>query len=342
MDQILVTVAVDTEEDDWGSYARQGATVRNVRHVPLVQELFDRHGVRPTYLVNSPPLQDPDAVEVLGRLAEREDVEIGAHCHPWNTPPFRDDEAGESMMWRLPLESNRRKVGEVKATIERELGVRPISFRTGRWSFGESVARALADHEFLVDASVTPFLDWSHDGGPDYGEAPHQPYRFRPSAPLHPDPEGTLVELPTTVGFLRGDPVRAARIRRALEDSLLAKLRVVGLLDRLGILRRRWLSPEWSSAEELVRLADNSVAACQRVLAMTFHSPSLLPGATPVVEDEDDRRRFLGAIDRFLRHCSKRGWRFATLGEVGHEVYSDDSVARTMHPPAAAEASRNS
>jgi len=323
VDRIYVTVSIDTEEDDWGSYARRGATTANIAHLPMAQELFERHGARPTYLVDSPPLADPAAVRVLGELAELKGVEIGAHVHPWNTPPFRDEEIEESMMWTLPLDSNRAKVREIAERIEAELGVRPTSFRTGKWSFGETVARALAETGFLIDASVTPFLDWSWDGGPDYSEAPHFPYRFDPAGPLTPNPEGSMVELPTTIGFLHGDPVRASRIRRRLETSPFSKMKLVGILDRAGLLARRWLSPEWSSRDEMIRLADASVAAGHEVLALTFHSCSLLPGATPFVDDEAERRAFLEDVDAFLAHCVRRGWTFATLAEVGDALLPD-------------------
>jgi hypothetical protein len=326
VDSTLVTVAIDTEEDNWGSYERDGATTANVAHLPVLQELFDRYGVRPTYLVNSPPLRDAASVRVLGELCGLEAVEIGAHCHPWNTPPFRDDEIEQSMMWMLPLDSNREKVEVLARRIESELGVRPTTFRTGRWSFGETVAVALSEAGFLVDASVTPVIDWTSCGGPDYTSAPHTPYRFDPSSPLRPDPAGSMVELPTTISFLHGDPVWSSWIRHRLEKSPLSRLKVVGLLDRVGLLTRRWLSPEWSSPRELIRLADQCVSTGYQVLALTFHSCSLLPGATPFVRDEEERSRFLAAVESFLDHCARRGWGFATLGEVGKAVLATDGT----------------
>jgi len=326
---VLVAVSVDTEEDNWGSYERHENTTENIGHLPAVQEIFDRCGARPTYLVNFAPLRDPPSVHILGRLGERPDVEVGAHCHPWNTPPFPSGDPCASMMWALSPGTNRDKVGELRRSIEVELGVRPTTFRSGRWSFGPSVAVPLAHHGFRVDASVTPFLDWSSIGGPDYTRAPHLPYRFDPSDPLRPNPDGKMVELPTTVGFLKGSPRLSARVRHFLERSLLANLRVVGFLDSLGILERRWLSPERSSSEELVQLAEACVARGQRFLDFTFHSSCLLPGATPYVRDDRERAEFLAAIEAFLRYCSERGWTFATLGEVGEAILCDDAPARS-------------
>jgi hypothetical protein len=320
MEESSLTVSIDTEEDNWGCYQASGATTRNIEHLRELQDVLARWGARPTYLVNRPPLLSAPAVRVLGELAQRPDVEIGGHCHPWNTPPSTDEGAESSMMCGLPLETNRAKVAEVTRLIRQELGVTPCTFRAGRWGFGPTVSEALASQGYIVDASVTPFLDWSAEGGPDYSEIPCRPYRFDPTRPFHPDSGGSMVEIPTTVAFLRGNQRILPLVRRLLERSRWRRLRIIGILDGIGLLRRRWLSPEVTRAQDLVQLA----AACQRsglpVLDLTFHSCTLLPGATPFVRTADDRKRFLAAIELLLRFCSESRMAFRTLGEVGRSV----------------------
>jgi hypothetical protein len=53
---------------------------------------------------------------------------------------------------------------------------------------------------------------------------------------------------------------------------------------------------------------------------MTFHSCTLLAGATPFVQSVEDRVAFQDRIEAFLMHCLDRGWSFATVGEVGASV----------------------
>jgi len=322
--RVDVAISIDTEEDNWGSYSREGATTANIGHLPYVQEIFDRWGARPTYLVNRPPLLDRAAVETLGALASRGDVEIGAHCHPWNTPPFAAGNDG-SMMSRLSAEENHAKLKEVGERINTELGIRPTTFRAGRWGFGASVADALVKEGYRIDCSVTPFLDWTSAGGPDYTEAPHRPYRFHPGDPMRPEPAGSLLELPVTIGFLRaGDQRTAARRRKLLERSPLGQLGAVGIVDRVGFLAMRWLSPETSSGKTMVRVAENWVASGESFLHATFHSCALLPGMTPFVRTEADRTAFLEALGEFLAFCKSAGFGFKTLTEaaegtrVGH------------------------
>ena len=317
---VTITVTIDTEEDDWGSYAREGATAENIRLLPWLQEHFDRFGVRPTYLVNRPPLLDARSVEVLGHLAERPDIEIGTHCHPWNTPPFTPRDRRTSMMCNLPVEVNRGKIREMTGLIERKLGVRSRTFRAGRWGFGPTVAEALHAEGYAIDASVSPLIDWSPIGGADFSDAPLLPYRCHPRRPLTPDPTGPLLELPTTVSFLRGDPKRLGQLRHRLEESFVSRLKLVGFLDRTGILTRRWLSPELSTGSEMIRLAEAATRRGVEFLSLIFHSSTLLPGATPFVMDEHQQERFLRDLNTFLAFCQQSGFVFKTLLEAAEDL----------------------
>jgi hypothetical protein len=329
-DRPILTVTIDTEEDNWGSYEPDGATTANIAHLRELHGRMAALGAHVTYLVNRPPLLAAESVAVLGDLAGGDEVEIGAHCHPWNTPPSTGSGPERSMMATLPLDANRGKVAEITRRIESELGVRPRSFRAGRWGFGPTVAAALAAEGYRIDASVSPFVDWTPDGGPDFLEAPFRPYRFHPERPLEPDPGGPMVEIPTTVGYLKGDPRRMARFRRSLERSFLARLKVVGLLGVSGVIQRRWLSPEHSSARDMIRLCAACLRSGQRVLDLTFHSCTLLPGATPFVRDDADRARFFRRIEDVLRFAGESGYAFGTLSEIGSALFDTESgAART-------------
>lgn len=312
-----LTVAIDTEEDNWGSFSETGATTRNIAHLVELQERMAKWGARPTYLVNYAPLVATDSVKVLGRLAGTEGVEIGAHCHPWNTPPSTGEGPGRSMMRDLPEEANDAMIAEVTRRIASELGVAPRTFRAGRWGFGPTVARPLARHGYAIDVSVSPFIDWGPDGGPDYSDAPHRPYRFHPDRPLVPDPAGPLLEIPTTVGFVSGDHRSRDRLRRRIQRSPLGRLKAIGILDRLGVLRRRWLSPETASAQDMISLAAACLRTGEPLLGLTFHSCTLLPGVTPFVRDASDRERFMASIEAVLRWAAERSVRFRTLSEAG-------------------------
>ncbi len=318
---VMVMVTIDTEEDDWGSYRLRGASVENIRLLPELLPLWERFGVRPTYFVNYPPLASREASRVLHSLCEGGPCEMGAHCHPWNTPPLADgQDAAESMMCRLSDDENHAKLAKLGILFQDLFERRPRAFRAGRWGFGPSVGRPLHRLGYEADFSVSPFMDWTDIGGPDYTHVPQHPYWFHPEAPLRPAENGPLVEIPTSIGFLRGRPGASATLRADLELSFLARLKIVGILDTLGILARRWLSPENTGGADMIRLAKTLTRSGLQVLDMTFHSPSLLPGGTPFVRSEADKRRLLERIEGFLEFCREQGFQFCTASEVARAV----------------------
>jgi hypothetical protein len=342
---VRVVLTIDTEEDDWGIFRHKGARVENIRLLPDLLRLWDRYGVRPTYFVNYPPLASREASEILRTLGEGSPCEMGVHCHPWNTPPL---EAGSgrpaSMMNCLSDDQNHAKLAKLAILFEDLFQQGPRAFRAGRWGFGPSVSRPLHRLGFTVDSSVTPLIDWGspllypdEECGPDYTHAPRQPYRFHPDHPFLPAEKGELVEIPTSVGFLRGPPGSSAALRGALERSFLARLRVVGLLDSLGVLARRWLSPETSSGRDMVGLAKALTRRGFRVLDVTFHSPTLLPGATPFVRTDADKQKFLRKLEQFLEFSVSEGFVFATASEVAKAVKSGELPSSGSPEQAASE-----
>lgn len=86
---IKVFMTIDTEEDSWGDFRKTHNPVGNVYRIPLLQELFDRYGAVPTYLINWPVVMDEKARDILKKIYDDGRCEIGTHCHPWNTPLLR-------------------------------------------------------------------------------------------------------------------------------------------------------------------------------------------------------------------------------------------------------------
>jgi hypothetical protein len=307
-------ITIDTEEDDWGQYRSSGFSLDAVRELFRVQEIFDAYGAIPTYLVTYPVIKDEWArAFFLDKLAKRR-CEVGAHCHPWNTPPF-DEEINErnSMLCNLPYKIVRDKIASLKEEISNALDVVPVSFRAGRWGSGPNVATAIGELGFRIDTSVTPHVDWATDGGPDYRAAPTHAYRFSPDDILAPAPQGSLLEVPVTIGFLQRHEAFA---RRAIAPGSIARrLHIRGILDKARIVNLRWLSPELSTAREMITLAKRALLRKSAYLNMSFHSTTLVPGRTQFVRTQQDLDVFLRSIDAVIKYVANEGVVFCGLAE---------------------------
>jgi hypothetical protein len=295
MKDISLVITIDTEEDNWNTL-RGPKSVLNIRQIPELQKFLQGYGLRPTYLVTYPVAQDAFAAELLGTLCGDGRCEIGAHLHPWSTPPHIEANTPEnSMLNNLSMDIKYHKLDVLSATIRKQLQVHPVSYRAGRWGFVEEDCKMLHDLGYKLDTSVTPFVSWeSFSKGPNHEQLPFYPFLVDRNGNIKTEFSGDeLLECPVTIGYnLR--PIRASHITyRTIDKISSKKFPLLGLLSRTGILRKFWLSPELSDGKEMYKLAKIYVShRFVDTLNLTFHSPSLKPGLTPFVRDQGDLKKF--------------------------------------------------
>ena len=322
---MYLIITIDTEEDNWGEYARRAFSVQNVGRIPELQQIFAANGVRPTYLITYPIATSERAIDVLGTCQREGSCEIGTHLHAWNTPPVEEElTAANSFVNRLPSSLQFRKLKTLHDTITNNFGVAPTSFRSGRWGFSDEVARHLIRLQYRVDTSISAMLDWQEYGGPDYSHVSGNAFLYRTAATLDA-PASTLLEVPATVGFLQGD-VAASTAYRTIRTTLPFGGKVLAGLDRLRILNRISISPELDDPSRMIRLTKALIRRNAPVINMFFHSPSLLEGCSPYVRTRQDATAFLAKIDQFLRFARGAGLSSKTLSELTPTLVGATSV----------------
>src|SRR3979409_426475 len=175
-----LSVVIDTEEEfDWSAPFDAAATAtENIKCQPLAQEIMDRHGVIPTYVVDYPVANTPSAYSVLRAIADGGRCEIGAHLHPWVNPPHEGPiNAFTSFPGNLPEGLEREKLARLSARIEQSFGQRPRIYKAGRYGLGPASFRSMASLGFEIDASVVPRTDFSRSPGPDFASFPSVPMK---------------------------------------------------------------------------------------------------------------------------------------------------------------------
>ena len=313
-------VTVDTEEDSWGHVRGSHYAVENIGALPDFQKLCDELGVKPTYLVTYPVVTDATAAAILRTLLEDGNCEVGAHCHPWNTPPFEEPECERnSMLSNLSGDLQHKKMAVLHDAIERHLKISVVSFRSGRWAYSQAVATNLAKLGYKVDSSITPFTDWTSVGGPDFSAVGPRVFRFSPDDFPHESPDGELTEIPVTIGYvgwLGSDMQWCNAVQRVVQRERFAQARVTGILSKANLIRKVWLSPELSDAAEMIRLALHLKSQGYRFLNLTFHSPSLRAGLTPFVRTQQAEQRFWENLRQFFIFARDSGIEVVTLNET--------------------------
>jgi hypothetical protein len=303
--RVRLAITIDTEEEGrWGGgYPREGNTCANIRWLDKLQPLRDEFGLRATYLVTDPVANDAEAKARLSDLVASERSEIGAHLHPWCTPPYEEIDRSVTYAGNLPPTLLRAKLAGLTETLERAFGVRPVSYRAGRWGISATTLQALQALGYSVDSSVVP-LHWEYgNGGPSSLSAPKTPYRPDPGNPLKPG-ASRLLEVPASVVMTGPLGAAAGFIGRRLRPF-------PGFGRILDALGRCWLRPSWGDPELLKRATRRCLE--RRPSGDQRHVPfeRADAGASPYVRDA-------AGLELFSRGCAPSSRRrFKAAAYVG-------------------------
>jgi hypothetical protein len=286
-------VVVDTEEEfDWSApFDRAHVGVGHMRHIGRVQSLCERWHIRPVYVIDYPIASQEPGVTALRPLVQQGRALVGAHLHPWVSPPFEEEvTTRNSFPGNLPSALERAKLDLLCQRIAAGLGERPLIYKAGRYGIGSNSFAILEDLGFTVDLSPSPPFDYREADGPDFSR--------RGLAPEWVGPRRSVLSIPGT-GSLIGRIPSLPLYRRAAVPWL-ARLRLPAILARLGIVERVKLSPEGHSTADMQRLVRWLHARGQDLFTLSLHSPSIEPGHTPYVRSESDLTSFLAALEGFL------------------------------------------
>ncbi|MEJ2548840.1 MAG: hypothetical protein P8125_13685 [Gemmatimonadota bacterium] len=314
-----MSISIDTEEDNWDPTV-ENVTVRNIGELRRLDETFRTLDVRGTYFVTYQVAADPGAAAILKGIHARGTAEIGAHLHPWNTPPLLGVEKRVSMLRDYPPEVQQAKLETLLAELQKSLGLRPTSFRAGRFGVGRATIEALIRNEIYVDSSVTPLLTWENEGGPSFIGAPNLPYLLQGGEDIRShSASGSVVEVPVTVGFTRFPPDFWARIARLFANPVARTLHLPGAAYRMGIVQRVILTPETYTANEMLRVSRRFLAAGAPYLHMYLHSSSLLAGLTPFGETQEQVEGIFARIHDYVTGLREiADVRTLTVSEAAH------------------------
>jgi hypothetical protein len=194
-----------------------------------------------------------------------------------------------------------------------QAGIRPTSFRGGRYSSGGEIHRFLQEKGFIAECSVVPHTAWSEDGSPDFRHRDVYPARL---APVQAD-GSPLWEIPLSMGFTRRPFGTWAAAFRFIEGSPLRHFRLIGIAERFGLLRRVWLNFEVNDPYDwtpFLLLLQRMNVPC---VTFTVHSSSLFAGPGPYTRTPEDEKRIFRQIARVFQQLNElKGFEPATATEA--------------------------
>ncbi|MDR2488521.1 MAG: glycosyl transferase family 1 [Desulfovibrio sp.] len=295
--KVRLLFSIDVEEEGLfcGRYARTGATVNNVPHLTRLAPALARFSLPVTLLCTHRVFNDKTALDALDAMRKAVRVEIGAHLHHWDTPPFEENIRRDDTRYICPggLSPHlfRQRLESLFTAGKAYNGAPLTSFRMGRWHLHRWHWPYLADTGALVDSSVRPLHYAAR--GPDFFAAPAEPYYVPVSGAL-------LIESPMTcLPLYRALPSHF----RALEQ-IAGKGPAAGAAQALKSAARAWgvlgLTPVYHPLWAMKRITKLHLARGGRFLSMTCHSSELMPGGAPHMPDEAAVNALIGRMEGYL------------------------------------------
>jgi len=311
---IYAVVSIDTECDQglhWRTISPMTFTSVTELIPNILQKIFLKYGVVPTYLLSPEVLEDQSCVEILKSLSH---VELASHLHGDFIEPQRKP-AGSSMtdfQAMYPPEMEAAKMANLTRLFEEKIGFKPTSFRAGRWGISPKTFKILEDLGYLVDSSVTPYFIWNFKNYVlNYKTALDTPYFPSVDNFLIPG-NMRLLQVPVTIFSYYGQRLN----KLAPSIPSFAK----EILMKVPLWRPMWLRPTYCDFNQMKYVIDAYIAAHSQekniVLNMMFHSVEILPRENPYNLNQEKISHFLNNMERIFDYLRTLDTKFCGLSDI--------------------------
>jgi len=294
---IIFLLTIDTEEEwDWsGPFPTPPFSTDNISYIHEFQDFCQSLSVIPTYFVDYAIAEKKENCAILNHYFKRSLCDMGAHLHPWCTPPITEGiSAHNSFIINLPILLVQQKLKKLTDILKERFNVHPFSFRSGRWGMNGSILQLLASFGYKVDSSIRPFYS---DKDFSYNNAPVYPYYPDFNNCLTRGRQQHLLEIPATAGFNFPWFNFLNKLHAFLSSSKFAKLHLIGIMWRLKLLRKISITPEGYTSKDICRCIDMNVKNGNTVINLYFHSSDLLIGSTAYVKTQLDKQKFYKTLE---------------------------------------------
>lgn len=317
-DKPLMMVIIDTEEDfDWSRpFKRFHNSTASVKGQLKAQNIFEKFGITPTYVIDYCIATDPYSISFFKELYGDGHCSIGAHLHPWVNPPYDEPINNfNSFHGNLPENLELAKIRTLDRKIEENFQLKPRMFKAGRYGFGPNTLKLLKQENYIIDCSFVPYSSFKKQGGPSFIGTPDQPFWL--------DAEKDFLEIPMSKYFIGKYAKFGEYFQQFYDNRILEMIHFQGILKRIGV-ERSVLTPEGVPLEEMINLIESMKKSGKMIFTLTYHSPSLLPGNTPYVQSQKDLANFLLKLETvFLFFSEALGGRFVTPFQLYNELQAE-------------------
>jgi hypothetical protein len=299
-------ITIDTEGDN-GWDRPQFNETKNAQGVERFQKFCESFGFKPIWLTNYEMSMDSTFVKVAKEAISNNMCEIGAHIHPWNSPP--DSYLTEADYKYLPYlieypdEVMEEKIAFLTKHLEDVFWEKIISHRAGRWATNEKYLNYLSDYGYKVDCSVTPLINWENSkgspngsGGPDYSDCPNRVYYpLKDNRNFYEIPMSTMNDVMFNNIFINTIIKASPKIMKETK-----------VFNAINARKVNMLRPRLGAGKKMLHMAEKLIAdPTVDYLEFMIHSSELYPGTSPKCKTEDQLNEIYKDMECLFRRIQK-------------------------------------
>lgn len=305
MDKAFI-ITIDTEGDNLWSVKdiKQDITTENAKYLFRFQELCEKFSFVPTYLTNY-EMACSEAMKELGLEGlKKKTLEIGAHEHAWNQPPYyplikRPGRRGKPYLAEYPRQIIRKKLEYLTGQLQDTFQCPITSHRGGRWCLDQTITDELSRLGYLVDCTCTPGVSWKDDPGWTWFS------------------EGTDWEKYECNPFYLRTTQKDGKKSEILEVP-------VSIIDIRETGHFSWLRPMLTNRREMISLIDRLSKGGEDYAEFMLHSSELMPGGSPLFNNKGKIEKLYADLEEVFSYAARAGFKGVSLSN-----YAKDFMGRS-------------
>lgn len=288
-------ITVDTEEDkQWDPIPC--FTTENSHFIPRFQNLCEKYGFKPVYLVTYLMAKDEFFVNYIKPFFKTNRCEIGMHMHAWTTPPEHpiDKCIKKPFIIEYPNDIIEKKVAVLTELLSSTFGQKIESHRSGRWVVDDNYLGILKKYGYKIDCSFTPYINWSRvKGGLDTSGTNYN--KFNSSVFNE-----SFLEVPVSI-IKRRTFSRDEKLLKNIKNIIFGK--------------SFWMRPNsnFNSLRNMIKVIDDKYR--NNPLVFMIHSSELMPGCSPEFPDEESISELYSQLEKVFDYLKINGYVGVTLKE---------------------------
>lgn len=292
-------ITIDTEGDNlWGvKDIRAKIATENARYLPRFQELCEKYGFVVTYLTNYEMALDPFFLDFASDGIKRGTIEIGAHEHSWNQPPYfplfkSPSYRGKPYLSEYPSIIIREKLKRLTALLEDSFGCGITSHRGGRWCMDGRIAKTLLELGYIVDCTCTPWISRTGQPGWTIGSKGTDWSQWTNEVKVLSEGRNgkKLIEVPATV------------------------------INRKNGITPVWFRPNGHNLDTMLGMIDYINDSGINYIEFMIHSSELMPGGNPTFKRNGQIEKLYDDMNAVFSKLRKIGYVGAGLSNYAKTI----------------------